>query len=75
MANYKKIYAVDFDGTLHRGVRYPLIGTPNYYLIEFLKEKRKKEDIVILWTCRGRRITERCCKLVQEIRIRIRLYQ
>ena len=52
MANYKKIYAVDFDGTLHRGVRYPLIGTPNYYLIEFLKEKRKKEDIVILWTCR-----------------------
>lgn len=50
MAN--KIYAVDFDGTLCRGSRYPTIGQPNYYLIEFLKERRNQGDIVILWTCR-----------------------
>lgn len=47
-----KIYAVDFDGTLCRGSRYPVIGSPNYYLIEFLKERRNQGDIVILWTCR-----------------------
>lgn len=52
MANYREIYAVDFDGTLCRGSRYPAIGSPNYYLIEFLKAKRAQEDIVILWTCR-----------------------
>lgn len=52
MGNYKEIYAVDFDGTLCRGTRYPTIGYPNYYLIEFLKEKRAQGDIVILWTCR-----------------------
>lgn len=47
-----KIYAVDFDGTLCRGERYPTIGHPNYYLIEFLKEKRLQGEQVILWTCR-----------------------
>ena len=47
-----KIYAVDFDGTLCRGTHYPSIGSPNYYLIEFLKEKRRQGNIVILWTCR-----------------------
>lgn len=48
-----KIYAVDFDGTLCRGTHYPSTsGSPNYYLIEFLKEKRRQGNIVILWTCR-----------------------
>lgn len=48
-----KIYAVDFDGTLCRGTHYPAVsGSPNYYLIEFLKEKRHQGNIVILWTCR-----------------------
>lgn len=56
MAN--KIYAVDFDGTLCRGSRFPLIGNPNYYLIEFLKERRNQGDIVILWTCREGKILE-----------------
>lgn len=39
---YKKVYAVDFDGTLCRGTRFPKIGTPNFYLFEFLKEKQKE---------------------------------
>lgn len=57
MAN-EKIYAVDFDGTLCRGSRYPTIGAPNYYLIEFLKERRNQGDIVILWTCREGKLLE-----------------
>lgn len=57
MAN-EKIYAVDFDGTLCRGSRYPTIGVPNYYLIEFLKERRNQGDIVILWTCREGNLLE-----------------
>ena len=48
---YKKVYAVDFDGTLCRGTRFPKIGTPNF-IVEFLKEKQKEGDIIILWTCR-----------------------
>lgn len=57
MAN-EKIYAVDFDGTLCRGSRYPTIGAPNYYLIEFLKERRNQGDIVILWMCREGNLLE-----------------
>lgn len=58
MKEYKEIYAVDFDGTLCRGSRFPTIGNPNYYLIEFLKEKRNQGDIVILWTCREGRLLD-----------------
>ena len=43
---YKKVYAVDFDGTLCRGTRFPKIGTPNFYLFEFLKEKQRKGYII-----------------------------
>lgn len=53
---YKKVYAVDFDGTLCRGTRFPKIGTPNFYLFEFLKEKQKEGDIIILWTCREKKL-------------------
>jgi hypothetical protein len=49
---YPEVYAVDFDGTLCRGKRYPKMGIPNFYLIEFLKDKQKNGDILILWTCR-----------------------
>ena len=56
MKEYKEIYAVDLDGTLCEGSRFPTMGNPNYYLIEFLKEKRNQGDIVILWTCREGRL-------------------
>lgn len=58
MEKQKKVYAVDFDGTLCRGSRYPTIGQPNYYLIEFLKERRNQGDTVILWTCREGKLLE-----------------
>ena len=47
------IIAVDFDGTLFVGAEYPLIGTPNYALIQFLKERKEEGDKIILWTCRS----------------------
>lgn len=46
----KKIVAVDFDGTLHRG-KYPFINEPNTELIEYLKANRDKY-ILILHTMR-----------------------
>lgn len=45
------IYAVDFDGTLCEE-KWPGVGKPNLYLINFLIEARKKGHKVILWTMR-----------------------
>lgn len=52
MIDYPKIYAVDFDGTLSLGERYPTIGQPNKPLIAFLRERQQEGDRIILWTCR-----------------------
>ena len=46
-----KIIAVDFDGTLCENL-YPDIGEPNEEIIEYIKERQKNGDKVILWTCR-----------------------
>ena len=47
------IYAVDFDGTLIIGNRWPNIdGKFNYHLANILKKERKKGNKVILWTNR-----------------------
>lgn len=43
---FKKIIAVDFDGTLHFG-KYPFINNPNTELIEFLKANRAKYILVL----------------------------
>ena len=40
------IIAVDFDGTLQ------ISGQANIKLLAALKNKQKKGDVVILWTCR-----------------------
>ncbi len=45
------IYAVDFDGTLCEE-KWPDIGEPNTELINFLINKRKGGDAVILYTMR-----------------------
>lgn len=45
------IYAVDFDGTLCKQ-KFPDIGAPNTVLIEWLINRRKAGDKVILWTNR-----------------------
>ena len=53
-----KLYAVDFDGTLHTG-KYPIIGEPNQDLIDYLTRARENCEKVILWTCReGQLLTE-----------------
>lgn len=50
LQNYR-IIAVDFDGTLSLG-RWPDVGPKNTALFQFLKERRKNGDKIILWTCR-----------------------
>ena len=45
------IIAVDFDGTLCENA-WPDIGKPNVALIDFLKQRRKQGDWLILWTMR-----------------------
>ena len=46
-----KIIAVDFDGTLCEN-KWPEIGTANEELIEYLRDRQKNGDKLILWTCR-----------------------
>lgn len=36
------IYAVDFDGTLSLGAKWPDVGAPNVPLIEYLKQKKSR---------------------------------
>lgn len=46
-----KIIAVDFDGTLCEN-KWPEIGAANEELIEYLRDRQKNGDKLILWTCR-----------------------
>lgn len=46
-----KIIAVDFDGTLCEN-KWPEIGAANEELIEYLCDRQKNGDKLILWTCR-----------------------
>ncbi len=50
--NGNKIIAVDFDGTLSLGVRWPEVGEPNERLINYLKKEKAAGTRIILWTCR-----------------------
>lgn len=52
------IYAIDFDGVLCED-KYPLIGEPIEWWIEFVKWHQKIGDKFILWTCRdGEKLEE-----------------
>lgn len=52
MNQYKRIYAVDFDGTLAE-TKFPEIIAPISNMIDFCKElKKDRNNILILWTCR-----------------------
>ena len=51
------IYAVDFDGTLCRGM-YPKIGEPITKMIEWCKQHKESGDKLILWTCRNGELLE-----------------
>ena len=50
--NGNKIFAVDFDGTLSMGTKWPEIGFPNVELISFLKKQKAAGSRIILYTCR-----------------------
>ena len=51
MRRRRKIFAVDFDGTLSFG-QWPECGKPNEKLIAFLKKRKAQGDKLILWSCR-----------------------
>ena len=51
----KRAIAVDFDGTLCENA-WPKIGEPNRALIGQLIEEQKNGAVIILWTCRARRM-------------------
>ncbi len=46
------IFAVDFDGTLSLG-EWPEVGPANDNLIDYLKDRQRSGDKLILWTCRA----------------------
>lgn len=53
------IWAIDFDGTLAVGNKFPNIGKPNVSLIELLKMAKNLGVRLILWTSReGNYLTE-----------------
>lgn len=47
-----KIIAVDFDNCLSLHGKYPIPGEPNTKLFEYLINRQKDGDRIILWTCR-----------------------
>ncbi len=51
MSVYKKIYAVDFDGTLAE-TKFPEIIAPIQSMFNICKDIKEGGDILILWTCR-----------------------
>ncbi len=51
--NGNMIYAVDFDGTLSVGARWPDIGKPNKPLFDFLIRQQAAGAKIILWTNRS----------------------
>lgn len=52
------IYAVDFDGTISMG-EWPEVGPANSELIDYLIDKQRQGDKLILWTCRAGEPLER----------------
>lgn len=51
MGEYRKIYAVDFDGTLAK-TKFPEIIAPIEEMFEVCQQIKENGDILILWTCR-----------------------
>lgn len=55
------VIAVDFDGTLCANA-WPDIGKPNKDLIEYLRDRRKAGDQLILWTMREGELLQQAVK-------------
>lgn len=58
MKNYSEVYAVGFDGTLNLAEKYPSLGEPNRDLFDFLKQRQRLGDKIILYTCREGKLLE-----------------
>ncbi len=61
----KKVIAVDFDGTLCVN-KWPKIGEPNKELIGQLIEEQKNGAVIILWTCRERKLLKEAVEWSKE---------
>ncbi len=59
------IYAVDFDGTLSMG-EWPEVGPANSGLIDYLIDRQRGGDKLILWTCRAGEPLERAVKFCKD---------
>ena len=59
------VYAIDFDGTLSMGT-WPEVGPANTELFDFLKEKQRNGDKLILWTCRAGEPLEKAVDFCRE---------
>jgi hypothetical protein len=46
------IIAIDFDGTLHTGSKWPDVGAPAPYAKEIMQQLKKEGHYLIIWTCR-----------------------
>jgi len=51
------VIAVDYDGTLSLGP-YPETGPANDKLVNYIKERQRNGDRIILWTCREGNVLE-----------------
>ena len=73
MKDYKKIIAVDFDGTIVTN-EYPKIGKLIKNVVYYIREEKQKGSIIILWTCRFGEDLEKAKKFCEENNIPIDYY-
>lgn len=60
-----KIIAVDFDGTLCEK-NWPEIGEPKTEVIEYLKDRQRNGDRLILWSCRVNEMLQKAVEWCRE---------
>lgn len=65
MSEYRRIIAVDFDGTLAE-TKFPEIVAPKLRMIQFVKQLQQQGCILILWTCRCGKDLEAALKFCEE---------
>ena len=61
-----RIYAVDVDGCLFEN-KWPVLGEPNYNLIEWLNEEQLRGNKVILWTCREGQMLKEAVSVLERL--------
>ncbi len=59
------IIAVDFDGTLCEH-KFPEIGKPFLGVINYIKKRKEKGDLIVLWTCREGELLDKAVEWCKE---------